>query len=218
MATTVSVTRSREFTYIGCGAFGKRVIELMAELAGASGTRTTEEAGAALATDAGLVVVALWRPDLDLCEQADSAAYRIGRAWLPIVMEHPVIYVGPLVRPPYGPCFTCMWRRRVQHDVHHAATSAVHTAYAADQDRGPVGYLPQHARMAAGIAHRMLRQPGAPDSGGSGVSSDVSVLMLPGSGIMTRPVIRCGDCCRCRGAEQAEPSAITGISLVGQPR
>jgi len=212
------VTRSREFTYVGCGAFGKRVIELMAELAGASGTHTTEEAGAALATDAGPVVVALWRPDHDLCEQADSAAYRIGRAWLPIVMEHPMIYVGPLIRPPYGPCFTCMWRRRVQHDVHHAATRAVHAAYAADQDRGPAGYLPQHARMAAGIAHRLLRQPGGSISGSSGVSSDVSVLMLPGSGIMTRPVIRCGDCCRCRGAEQAEPSAIMGISLVDQAR
>lgn len=201
MATTVSVTRAAEFAYAGTGDFGRRVARLLAELDGGDGTHAEEEIEAALSADARAVVVAVWRPDPGLCELADAAAYLAGRPWLPIVMEHPVIYVGPLIRPPQGPCFSCLWRRRIQHDVHHAATAAVHAAYANDNERGPAGYLPAHARLAAGVAHRMLRQPEGSAAGG--ISGDACVLTLPGSRIMTRQVIRCGDCPRCSGAEPA---------------
>lgn len=201
MATTVSVTRAGGFAYAGTGDFGRRVARLLAELAGGGGTHAGEEIEAALSADARAVAVAVWRPDPGLLEHADAAAYLAGRPWLPIVMEHPVIYVGPLIRPPHGPCFSCMWRRRIQHDVHHGATAAVHAAYADNNERGPAGYLPAHARLAAGVAHRMLRRPdGSP---AAGISGDACVLTLPGSRIMTCPVIRCGDCRRCRGAEPA---------------
>jgi bacteriocin biosynthesis cyclodehydratase domain-containing protein len=220
VATTVRVTRTRQFAYIGAGAFGWRVAEFLAELGRAGGTHTEQEIEAALAADAGSVTVALWRPDPGLCEQADAAAYRIGRPWLPIVMEHPVIYVGPVIRPPHGPCFRCMWRRRAQHDVHHAATAAVHAAYAAGQDCGPAGYLPQHARMAAAVAHRMLRQLDVPIPDSRGVGSDVVMLMLADGRITTHPVIRCGDCRRCREAGQPGPAAGQRpglLAAIGQP-
>jgi bacteriocin biosynthesis cyclodehydratase domain-containing protein len=224
VATAVHVTRTRQFAYVGAGPFGRRVVEFLAELGDAHATHSQEEVEAALAADAGSVAVAMWRPDPDLCEQADAAAYRIGRPWLPIVMEHPVIYVGPVIQPPHGPCFRCMLRRRAQHDVHHAATAAVHAAYAADRNRGPAGYLPQHARMAAAVAHRMLWHPGVPISDGSGVGRNVVMLMLDDGLLMTYPVIRCGDCRRCRGAEQPEPVAgqrqdlLKTISVPGRAR
>jgi bacteriocin biosynthesis cyclodehydratase domain-containing protein len=224
MATTVFVTRTSEFSHVGTGAFGRRVVEFLAELGGASRTQAQEATEAALAAGAGSVAVALWRPDPGLCEQADAAAYRIGRPWLPIVLEHPVIYVGPLIRPPHGPCFNCMRRRRIQHDVHYATTAAVHAAYAADQDCGPAGYLPQHARMAAAVAHRMLRQPDSPISASHGVASDAVMLMLADRRIITCPVIRCGDCRRCRGTGQPEPAAghrkdlLAAVGVPGQAR
>jgi bacteriocin biosynthesis cyclodehydratase domain-containing protein len=220
VATTVRVMRTRQSAYVGAGAFGRRVVEILAELGGAPGTEAQEDIEAALAADAASVTVALWRPDPGLCEQADAAAYRSGRPWLPIVMEHPVIYVGPVIRPPRGPCFSCMWRRRAQHDVHYAATAAVHAAYAAGQDCGPAGYLPQHARMAAAVAHRMLRQLEVPILDSRGVHSDVVMLMLANGRIMTHRVIRCGDCRRCH--EAGQPAPATGqrpglLAAIGQP-
>jgi bacteriocin biosynthesis cyclodehydratase domain-containing protein len=224
VAATVHVTRTRQCTYVGAGAFGRRVIELLADLAGAGGTLGQEEIGAALGTPAGSLVAALWRPDPGVCEQADAAAYRTGRPWLPVVMEYPVIYVGPVIRPPHGPCFSCMRRRRVQHDAHHAATAAVHACYAASQDCGPAGYLPNHARMAAAVAHRMLCQQAVSPPDSRGVASDVVMLGLADGHIMSRPVVRCGDCRRCRGAKWPEPAALptvgllAAIGLAGQAR
>jgi bacteriocin biosynthesis cyclodehydratase domain-containing protein len=219
VATTVHVTRSKQCAYVGAGPFGRRVTDILAELGGASGTDGEEDIGAALAADARMAAVALWRPDPDLCEQADAAAYRTGRPWLPIVMEHPVVYIGPVIRPPYGPCFSCMRRRRVQHDPHYAATAAVYAAYAADQDCGPAGYLPHHARMAAAVAHRLLRQSAViPDS--LNADSDVVVLTLADSRIVTRRVVRCGDCQRCHGGQPPVLAADGGSALlaaIGMP-
>jgi bacteriocin biosynthesis cyclodehydratase domain-containing protein len=103
-------------------------------------------------TDADVLVMALWRPSPALCDRVDAAAFAAGRPWLPIIVEHPHVLVGPWVAPPAGPCFACYTARRTQHDPSSRATAGLHTAYDADPALGPAGYLPHHVRVAAALA------------------------------------------------------------------
>lgn len=147
----------------------------------------------------GVVILALWRPEDGLCSRADELAYTYGQAWLPIVMEFPVVRVGPLVHPPLGPCFRCSQLRLVQHDSQHDATAAIHAAYESDRACGPAGYLPHHARLAAGVAMELLGRTAA--AGATHEDADqagqVVTIRLTRLGVSERRVIQCYNCGRC---------------------
>ena len=191
----------------GTGPFGTRCAELLA--AGLPGSRTLDasEITATFATRPGAVVLALWRPEPGLCEAADELAFRHRVPWLPVVMEHPVIRVGPVVRPPVGPCFGCYARRRAQHDGQPWATAALRAAYDRDQACGARGYLPHHARLAAAVAHTMLH-PGA-------VPLDtVSTIRLVTGGLSAGRVVACHGCARCgTGAPPGRPGWLEELPL-----
>jgi len=125
----------------GAGPFGVRVASLLAAVHPGyqEADASLAEISAAFTGPAGAVVIALWRPDAELCDTADTLSYRYQLPWLPVVMEHPVIRIGPLVRPPAGPCFRCYARRRRQHDRQPWVTAALQAAYDRDQDCGPGG-------------------------------------------------------------------------------
>ncbi|WP_328563795.1 TOMM precursor leader peptide-binding protein [Streptomyces coelicoflavus] len=106
-----------------------------------------------------LVVVASWRPAPALCERVDELAHASGIPWLPVVDEHPSLLIGPCVTPRTGPCFRCYADRRAQHDAHYEDTQAVHRAFDRAPGLGPSGYLPGHARVAAGVVLRVLGRP-----------------------------------------------------------
>ncbi|GAA3869730.1 TOMM precursor leader peptide-binding protein [Streptomyces sedi] len=146
---------------LGLGAFGLRVTRLLADSLPTARVVDADTMERALRERPGPLVVASWRPAPGLCERADGLAYALGVPWLPVIDEHPAVLVGPHVTPPGGPCFGCYRDRCAQHDQHHRDTEAVHRAYDRDPGLGPTGYLPAHARVAAGIALGMLRRPGA---------------------------------------------------------
>jgi bacteriocin biosynthesis cyclodehydratase domain-containing protein len=175
---------------LGLGPFGARVVEIL------SGTfpdsRMVGEEGLEdgfASSDA--VVVALWRPAPALCERADLAAHKSGTPWLPIIMRHPLVLVGPLVRPGRTPCFRCYQQRLVQHDKDWRNTRDIHAAYDRDPDCGPRGFLPQHGRMAAGIAARLLGGRHAVTTG------EVISFSLVEQRIRKDAVLSCHGCARC---------------------
>jgi bacteriocin biosynthesis cyclodehydratase domain-containing protein len=190
------------------GPFGARIGELLA-----SGTRhcVVVADGAvdeAFAAPVAVVVAALWRASPALCEQADQVSYLTGRPWLPVTMESSAIYVGPVIRPPNGPCYRCYARRRAQHDGHRDAASALHGAFDREPQCGPAGYLPHHARLAAGAAENLIEAELG--SGSAGMSGSVITIGLPSSRPSTAAVIACHDCARCRG-DSAGPQGGTEI-------
>jgi bacteriocin biosynthesis cyclodehydratase domain-containing protein len=138
------------------GEFGHRVSQVLTQACPGSRNVTADALADAFAGDAAAVVVIAPCPAWASCERADELAYHCGKTWLPIVLEHPVLRVGPLVRPPAGPCFACYRARRFQHDTAYAVSSALNAAYDADPSLSPAGYLPQHARLAAAVATRFL--------------------------------------------------------------
>ena len=158
MASTIRLTASAPVSCAGTGAFGRRVAGLLT--AALPAAREYPGPAAAFGQGSGAVVVAMWRPSPAVAEQADELSFAHRRPWLPVIMEHPVLRVGPWVGPPGSPCFACYQARRDQHDEQRATTALLHEAYDDDPDLGPAGFLPQHARVAAGIALAMLAAAG----------------------------------------------------------
>jgi bacteriocin biosynthesis cyclodehydratase domain-containing protein len=196
---------------VGVGPFGERVCAMLAEsLPGRVGLHVGADAiPDAFGTGADVVVIALWRPFPELCEQADELSFGGDVPWLPVVMEYPVIRIGPLAVPPGGPCFRCYARRRAQHDLQHESAVALESAYDLDRELGPGGYLPQHARLAAGLARGTLDGLGGHAPGGNHAPKPgaVTTFRLLVNDLRVNHVIACHDCIRCTGRTQVRGSA-----------
>jgi bacteriocin biosynthesis cyclodehydratase domain-containing protein len=184
----------------GVGEFGRRVADFMSawlpeaqEFDPGSGTSAAFSAGA------GAVVLALWRPEPALCELADALSFRKSVPWLPVIVEHPVIRIGPFVRPKTGPCFRCYATRKAQHDQQPWITAAMDAGYQRDQDCGPKGYLPHQARMAAALALEALDEDTASSlrQDQSLMEGEVVTVGLVTGGLQANPVIAVHNCDRC---------------------
>lgn len=193
------------------GRFGARVSEILTAGLPGAWELGASEITAAFTAGSSAVVLALWRPDHGLCEAADERSFQTGICWLPVIMEHPVIRVGPMVRPPTGPCFGCFTRRRAQHDSKSWVTAALHAAYESDESCGPGGYLPHQARMAAAVAHDLLsRQAMDAESTGAG---EVTTIRLLAGGLDTSRVLACHGCTRCGSdAPAGSPDLVRELS------
>ncbi|MFI6344453.1 TOMM precursor leader peptide-binding protein [Streptomyces sp. NPDC050560] len=185
------MTAPERTALLGVGPFGLRVASLLAGTLG--GRELPPGAGVEEAFEGspGAVVLALWRPAPALCEEADALSHRLGVPWLPVVLEPSSVQIGPLVVPGRGPCHRCFDERRLQHDPRWRDTLALFDAYDRDRGCGPAGYLPQHARAAAGLAASVLLGPA--DAGGV-------VTFHPREMSVGRDrVLGCHGCPRCGG-------------------
>lgn len=185
----------------GIGEFGRRVVGfLSAWLPEAQEFDLDSGISAAFSAEADAVVLASWRPEPELCEVADELSFRTLVPWLPVIMEHPVIRIGPFVRPKAGPCFGCYARRKAQHDPQPWITAAVDAGYRRDQDFGARGYLPHQARMAAALAHETVGE-GRGSFHGQGVrpveGAVVTTIGMVTGGLQANPVVACHSCDRC---------------------
>ncbi|MEU7599511.1 TOMM precursor leader peptide-binding protein [Streptomyces sp. NPDC040724] len=202
MASAISLMRPQPgpVPLVGAGGFGARTVALLAQEFAGSVMLPADELQRAFREFEGPVVLAAWRPMPALFEQADAWAYRLGRAWLPVVMETSVVRVGPLVVPAGGPCFRCYRERRRQHDLQGVTTSALYEAYDADPECGPGGFLPHHARLAATVAARYVRAAAGEGSAAGPRPGAVSTLSLRQWGVDTSHVVPWHGCPRCSDA------------------
>jgi len=200
---TPAGTAEGPLALVAAGDFGHRVMRLLAQAFPGSREVAAADLPAAFSQEVTAIVVAVPRPAWALCERADELAYRHRKPWLPVVMEHPALRVGPLVRPPSGPCFACYRARRRQHDTERAASAVLEAAYDADASLTPYGYLPHHARLAAAVATRFLtrRETGR-----------VFAIDVLSSHSGTHQVISCHDCDR--EQRSAGPSAALDLAAI----
>ncbi|MHA7134055.1 TOMM precursor leader peptide-binding protein [Oerskovia turbata] len=108
----------------------------------------------------GIQVVISGRPRRREYLRFDEESRRAGRTWLPVTLEYPFVYVGPVLSPGTGPCFECFGDRSYQHDDAAVITRAIHELYEVDSPNPPL-YLPQHARTVAGLVLEVLERPSA---------------------------------------------------------
>jgi bacteriocin biosynthesis cyclodehydratase domain-containing protein len=195
MAAAVRLTVPR---LLGTGAFGATVTSLLHKHFPAAGLLDASALDRAF-DGSGPVVCVFWRPEPDLCDRADELAHETGTPWLPITKEGPIVAVGPWVSPGAGPCYRCCVARRRQHDREWPSTSSLHDAYRRDPSSGPSGFLPQHARFAAGIARMLLGAAGR----GVPATGEVTTLSTVRLSVEHSRLRACHGCPRC-GAEPLE--------------
>jgi bacteriocin biosynthesis cyclodehydratase domain-containing protein len=176
---------------IGFGAFGEAVADQLADNLNHTVRFPVERLADAVSSRPERLIVALWRPAPSLCEAIDALCFEHRLPWLPIIMEHPVIRVGPDVSPGRGPCFRCYRWRRTQHDVQAESTEALYRAYDVDPTCGPAGFLPHHARLSAALAGAALD---------FGLPGDVSTIGPVTGQVSTYHVLACHACDRCEPA------------------
>lgn len=97
----------------------------------------------------GMTVLAAWRRVPDLERTLDDEAFRTGTPWLPVILDHPQLEIGPVVVPGHGACHGCYRRRQTQHDNARVIRTAIDVHYEANPAAGPDGYLPSTALLAA---------------------------------------------------------------------
>lgn len=207
MAASPSLTGSRTgpVAALGTGEFGSRVAGFLADITD-DGAVCVDDLHSAFRSTAPLVVLAAWRPSPRLCEEADQQSFLAGKPWLPVVMDHPVLRVGPLVRPPQAPCFRCFARRQAQHDGEHRSSRMLYAEYDRDDRFGPRGYLPQHARVAAAVVAGVLNAWRTTNDDGAAVPvGEVREIRLSDQRLTTSRVVPCHDCQRCAPPGSAGP-------------
>ena len=145
---------------IGAGPFGGAVAEaILAARPEASATLAQRDLGPDRADGPGAVlppaagyVLAAGCPMPGYAAALDQVAFEQGVSWLPVIVEHPLLRIGPAVVPGVGACYGC-WRRRLrQHAVAPDLEAALERAYRHATVERQAGHLPAAARLAAAVA------------------------------------------------------------------
>jgi bacteriocin biosynthesis cyclodehydratase domain-containing protein len=141
-----------------------------------------------------LNVLASWRRVPQMEREFDDESFRSGQPWLPVVLDHPVLEIGPVVVPGAGACRGCYRSRLAQHDPSRAVHAAIDRHYDADVHAGPAGYLPSTALFAAAVAAEIAdRLSAAPES----EAGRVRQLDVPTQQLQSGRVIGVHGCPRC---------------------
>jgi bacteriocin biosynthesis cyclodehydratase domain-containing protein len=107
----------------------------------------------ALIGDARFVAAALWRPYPAACDAIDAACARKRIRWVPAVLDHTELCIGPIVDAAAGPCFACFRRRYLTHHEALDRELSLQRAYDRDPALGIPGFCePMVAIAAAGLA------------------------------------------------------------------
>ncbi|GAA3782514.1 hypothetical protein GCM10022225_83560 [Plantactinospora mayteni] len=189
-----AAVRLSQVVLLASGEFGRRLTDVLQGCLPAERVRPAQTLEESFASRPDVVVAALWRADHTMCERADILAHKAGVSWLPVVLDHLTLRVGPFVSPGQGPCFRCFERRAAQHDPHWDSTPALRAGYERDQTLGPRGILPQHTRLAAGVAAGLLRQTAA----GNPPAGRLVTVALPKMTVQRHHVVAEHACSRCR--------------------
>jgi bacteriocin biosynthesis cyclodehydratase domain-containing protein len=124
----------------------------------------------------------------------DEQAFRTGRPWLPVTLDHPVLEIGPVVVPGVGPCHACYRTRMSQHDPGRDFRALVDAHYDENPSDGPAGYLPSTALLAASaIADVAVRLQTAPEK----EAGRVRRLDVPSQAMWSGHVVGVHGCARC---------------------
>lgn len=95
------------------------------------------------------IILASWREARSLGEAIDMM---VGVPWwIPVVLAHPVIRVGPVFSHDVPGCYRCLTSRVLAREEQPEHLAALWDLYDHDPSIGPPGYLAHHAGVAAGL-------------------------------------------------------------------
>ena len=188
----------------GIGEFGDAVAEVLAGSIAQTVRVSSEDLESVFALRPSRVILSLWRPAPALADRVDELAHLHSVPWLPIVAEHPIVRMGPLIVPGASACHQCFAGRRIQHEPRAEAMLALYQAYDENPAYGPSGHLPHHARTAAGTAITLLGDGPRPAEPGLAITYSPVHARLA-----AHHVVAAHGCERCGSAETDFPRSET---------
>ncbi|MFB9903675.1 hypothetical protein [Allokutzneria oryzae] len=105
----------------------------------------------------GVLVLALNRAAPRFEQEADLLALSRGAILVPVVAEHQVVRIGPVLGPGAHATVDCYYRRVRQHHL-GTGLQELHETYDRSGPRGSHGYLPSVAAAAASWAAAVIRR------------------------------------------------------------
>jgi len=106
---------------------------------------------------ASFVVVAAWRPVGSLCRVVDNLSYERGHPFVPVILDSPVLRLGPVTVPGVSGCWHCWDMRSRQHSPISRERSSLLEFYESNPNCGPAGYLESFAMIAAAQIGQVTR-------------------------------------------------------------
>ncbi|OAJ76157.1 hypothetical protein AYJ08_19960 [Brevibacillus sp. SKDU10] len=155
-------------------------------------------------------VLASWRAVSQLSNQMDEYSYRWKIPWLPVVMDHPYLRIGPFVDTSEGACYHCFEKRYLQHSPTPEYIDALNSYYDAHPEAGPKGFLRVFASLsAAQVIHleKCYRQESTSISG-----SLWQINILTSEPLQTQ-VIGVHGCPRCGLGRQEEDRSVAQLRV-----
>ena len=145
---------------VAIGPFGEAVAHDLAKVLDVVITKPTSEGYVQPRywPDASVHILAAWRPVLEIAHVLDTVAFTWQVPWLPVIYEHPYLFIGPTVVPGVGPCYSCFRLRYLQHSKTEDLTDVLDSYYASHPAAGPRGYLPTTVAFAAAIVWEVTQR------------------------------------------------------------
>ncbi|WP_128092710.1 TOMM precursor leader peptide-binding protein [Streptomyces afghaniensis] len=148
-----SATKSDPPLVIPVGDFGRAMSrQLIAEMPSAT---VVDHATACSADTSSPLVLATWREVPALARSLD----RLPRIpwWIPVVYDHPMIRVGPVLGRNLPGCYDCLAGRMLSAAENPALKRDMWDMYDHDSALGIHGYLEHHAVIAASLTSALCR-------------------------------------------------------------
>ncbi len=183
---------------IAVGEFGSAVADAISQrIPDALVTRVSEKA-VVLPSDqfpvARMHVLAAWRPVAWMAKTMDKLAHSWNVPWIPVVLDHPYLRIGPVVAPKAGPCYHCFEIRYMQHSPITAHVQSMQQHYDRFPEAGPKGYLRPIAILAGAQAVLLDKRLTAGEAGLAGSVWQMNALNREGFRSQTVGVHGCPRC------------------------
>lgn len=176
------------------GPFGFAVAERLRDLV--ADVSVTDAPDGVLSRKIGrsINLLASWHRAPKLERDFDEESFKTGQPWLPVILDHPQLEIGPAVVPGLGACHDCYRRRQLQHDSARVIRTAIGEHYDAHPEDGPDGFLPSTALLAAAVAADMVERIRTDPAG---VAGRIRQIEVPTQQVRTGRVVGAHGCPRC---------------------
>jgi bacteriocin biosynthesis cyclodehydratase domain-containing protein len=159
------------------GAFGRHIAQVLSTTGRAVSVPVEGDGQLAALPEASAYVLAAGRQAADTECAMDRLARQRRRIFLPAIVEHPELRIGPLYVPDSAAaCAGCYHRRHRQHAASTEPIDALAAHYLADPAGGAQGYLPAAATFAALVVRRLVDEALTGNASGTGMAFRAHLL------------------------------------------
>jgi bacteriocin biosynthesis cyclodehydratase domain-containing protein len=142
---------------MSAGQFGKAVTRHLQKLRDGVYERDVGHASNRAAwPSADVLAIASWRPAIRECEYLDDLSHATKRPFVPLTVNSGAMYLGPVVIPGSGACWSCWIKRYLQHNPKPHRVSALWKYYDENPTVGPKGYLEPFALAGAALLSQVI--------------------------------------------------------------